>query len=249
MTTKGWDICVKWKDGSIDWIPLAEIKNNNPSELASYAAAHDLQGKPAFAWWVLTALRHQRRCIKKVKKKYWQTTHKFGARLPKTVEGAYEINEQTETDFSPKAINTKLNKVSWEARRDLSVNDVRHGKELKGYKEIKVHMVFDVKMDFTRKAWFCARGHVTDAPKGLTDSSVVSRDLVRLAFLLAELNGVDVLAGEAKNAYLNAPCHEQIWFLGTVQLGNKTLARFASCSLLYMVLRVLAPVAPVGMLL
>ena len=129
-------------------------------------------------------------------------------KLPKSVKEALEIDKATGTDFWAKAIDKELKKVkvSWEAKRDLSIDDVRAGKALKGYKEIKVHMVFDVKMDFTRKARLCAGGHVTDAPKGLTYSSVVSRDSVRLAFLIAELNGLKVLAGDVSNAYLNAPC-------------------------------------------
>jgi hypothetical protein len=44
-----------------------------------------------------------------------------------------------------------------------------------GYKEIKCHMIFDVKMDFTRKARFVAGGHKTDPPTSITYLSVVSR--------------------------------------------------------------------------
>ena len=42
-----------------------------------------------------------------------------------------------------------------------------------GYKRILYHMVFDVKMDFTRKARLVAGGHKTDPPTTLTYSSVV----------------------------------------------------------------------------
>jgi hypothetical protein len=37
-----------------------------------------------------------------------------------------------------------------------------------GYKWIKCHMIFDVKMDFTRKARFVAGGHMTDPPASIT---------------------------------------------------------------------------------
>ncbi len=33
-----------------------------------------------------------------------------------------------------------------------------------GYQQILCHMVFDIKMDFTRKARYVAGGHVTDPP-------------------------------------------------------------------------------------
>jgi len=66
-------------------------------------------------------------------------------------------------------------------------------------------MIFDVKMDFTRKAIFVAGGHMTNPPSAITYSSVVSRDSVRIAFLLAALNEIDLLATDIGNAYLNAP--------------------------------------------
>lgn len=88
-----------------------------------------------------------------------------------------------------------------------------------GFQEIRCHVIFDVKMDFTRKARFVAGGHTTDTPGSITYSSVVSRDSVRLAFLIAGLNDLDVLAGDVTNAYLNAKCREKIWFEGGVETG------------------------------
>jgi hypothetical protein len=46
------------------------------------------------------------------------------------------------------------------------------------YKHIPVKRIFDIKMDFTRKALLVAGGHKTDPPASLTYSSVVSRDSV-----------------------------------------------------------------------
>ena len=79
-----------------------------------------------------------------------------------------------------------------------------------GYQEIKCHLIFDVKMDFTRKARLVAGGHTTEAPGLITYSSVVTRDSIRLAFLIAGLNDLKVLAADVTNAYLNAPCREKM---------------------------------------
>jgi hypothetical protein len=65
-------------------------------------------------------------------------------------------------------------------------------------------MIFDVKMDFTRKARFVAGGHMTDPPTSMTYSSVVSRDSVRIAFLIAAMNDLEVLGADGGNANLNA---------------------------------------------
>eukprot|EP00978_Attheya_sp_CCMP212_P042980 scaffold272243_cov20-Attheya_sp.AAC.1 len=48
------------------------------------------------------------------------------------------------------------------------------------HKKIQCHMIFDIKMDFTRKARSVAGGHLTDPPASITYSSVVVRDSVRI---------------------------------------------------------------------
>ena len=111
--------------------------------------------------------------------------------------------------------------ISWESREDLSLDEVRAGRQLIGYTEIKCHMVFDIKMDLTRKARLVAGGHMTDAPASLTYSSVVSRDSIRVAFLIAALNNLNILACDIGNAYLNAPCREKVWFLGGSEVGTE----------------------------
>ena len=69
-------------------------------------------------------------------------------------------------------------------------------------------MNFEVKMDLRLKARYVAGGHLTDPPSSMTYSTVVGRKTVRIAFLVAALNDLDVLAGDIQNAYLNAPTEE-----------------------------------------
>jgi hypothetical protein len=156
-----------------------------------------------------------------VKKKYWQMTHKFGCKLPHSVKEALEIDRQTGTDHWQRALNKEMSKakVAWNARDDITPNNVRSGKvkDMIVFQEIGCHIVFNIKMDFTRKARFCAGGHTTDTPAEMTYSSVVSRDSVRIGFMLASLNGLDVMAYDLENAYLNAPCVEKIWFEGGLE--------------------------------
>ena len=94
---------------------------------------------------------------------------------------------------------------------------------MKFHKKIDCHMVFDIKLgNLARKARFVAGGHQTDPPKDTTYSSVVSRDSVRIAFLAAALNDLDILAADVQNAYLNAPTKEKLLntpFLQGVLLG------------------------------
>jgi Reverse transcriptase (RNA-dependent DNA polymerase) len=48
---------------------------------------------------------------------------------------------------------------------------------------------------------------------------VVSRDSVRLAFLIAALNDLNIMAYDVGNAYLKAPCHKKVWFVAGAEFG------------------------------
>ena len=112
--------------------------------------------------------------------------------------------------------------VAFEFDDALTPEQIRNGKSLYvGFQEISCHIIFDIKMDLTRKARFVAGGHVTETPASITYSSVVSRDSVRIAFLIAALNDLEVIACDVGNAYLNAPCREKIWFVAGPEFGSR----------------------------
>lgn len=64
-----------------------------------------------------------------------------------------------------------------------------------------------------------AGGHMTETPSTLTYSSVVSRDSVRIALMIAALNDLKVLACDIQNAYLTAPCREKVWTIAGPEFG------------------------------
>ena len=77
-------------------------------------------------------------------------------------------------------------------------------------------------MDLTRKARYVAGGHLTNPPSSMTYASVVGREIVRIAFLVAALNDLKVLAGDIQNAYLNAHTKGRIYFrTGNEWKGDK----------------------------
>ena len=205
-TTKGWELKVEWKDGSSSWVPLKDLKESNPVEVAEFAVSSKIADEPAFRWWVQKVLRRRERIIKKVKSRYWSRTHKFGIELPKSVKEALAIDRRTGTTFWKNAIEKEMRNVA------PAFKFVDDDKVPPFYKAILCHMVFDIRMGtLERKARFVAGGHMTDEPTESVYSSVVSRDTVRLAFLLAALNDVDILVGDVQNAYLNADTSEKIY--------------------------------------
>ena len=171
--------------------------------------ANKIDNEPAFKWWVGYTLRKRNRIISKAKSKYWRTTHKFGIRLPKDVDEALKIDRENGNTYWEDAIKKEMRKVkvAWETKEGIDPKDVRSGKnrDLIGFQEIKCHIIFDVKMSFERKARFVAGDHMTETPVSVTYSSVVLRESVWLAFLIAELNGLQVKTCDIGNAYLNAP--------------------------------------------
>jgi hypothetical protein len=82
-TTKGWNLCVEWKDGTTSWDRLADIKESNPVEVAEYAASKSLLDTTDFVWWAPHVLKKRSRSIAAVTKRYHKRNHKFGIEVPK----------------------------------------------------------------------------------------------------------------------------------------------------------------------
>jgi hypothetical protein len=216
-TTRVWKLCVRWKDDSTSWVHLKYLKESHPVQVAEYAVANKLVSEPAFNWWVKTVLRRRDRIIKAVKSRYQRREQKFGIELPKTVKRALEIDEETGTTFWRDAIQKEMKTVfpAFEFLDESAVKPI-------GYQQIPCHVVFDIKMDFTCKARFVAGGHVTEAPSSITYASVVSRESVRIALLIAALNNLEVAGADVQGAYLNAPCREKVFTICGPEFGEFT---------------------------
>lgn len=216
LTTKGWELYVRWKDGSGDWVSLKDLKDSYPIPLADYAIANNLEDEPAFTWWVPYTLRKRKSIIAKVKSKYWQRTHKYGVRIPKNVAEARAIDEANGNHLWQDAIDMEMknNRVAFETYD----GDV---KDLTGYEEISGHLIFDVKLseNFRRKARFVADGHLVETPASITYSTVVSRDSVRILLLIAALNGLEVMGCDVQNAFLSADNLEKHWIRAGPEFG------------------------------
>jgi len=130
---------------------------------------------------------------------------KFGLELPKTVKRALEIDRETGTKFWEEAIRKEVGTV----KPALEIKATEAAPPV-GSALIDLTIVFDIKMDFSRKARICARGDQTDPPSAITYASVVTRESVRIGFLVAALNDLKVLSADVAGAYLNAPCAERV---------------------------------------
>jgi len=215
-TTAGWELCVQWTDNTTSWLPLKDVKGSNAIETAEYAFTHHLSDEPAFSWWIHDVLKKRDRFIAASHTRYIKRTHKFGIRLPKTVEEALQIDQDMGNTLWHDAIQKEMknNAIAFEFLSPGTSVPI-------GYKKITLHMVFDIKMDLSRKARLVAGGHLTSVPTNLTYSSVVSRESVRIMFLLAALNDLQILSADIGNAYLNAPNREKVYATAGKEFGSR----------------------------
>ena len=214
-TTKGWKLCVQWKDGTTTWERLADLRESNPVEVAECAVAQGVDHKPAFAWWVPHTLKNRDMIIKAVNTRYLKRTHKFGIRLPKTVEEALRIDKENGNTMWQDSMQKEMNAIRV-AFKILGADE----RVPPGYQYVPCKMVFDVKMeDLRRKSCLVAQGCVTEAPSTITYASVVSRESVRIALTLAALNDLEVKTGDIMNAHLTAPNAEKTWTVCGPEFG------------------------------
>ena len=206
ITTRGCDINVLWNDGTTSWIPLKDMKEANPLEVAEYASQHNLTSHPVFAWWAPHVLKRKEKIIKQVNHRLAKKQYKFGIKVPNSVDEALMLDKENKNTLWSDAIQKELKNVL------VAFRLLEEGEQLPiGSKQIPYHIIFDVKLDLTRKARLVAGGHRNrDVPKFTTFSTVASRDSVRIMFLIAALNGLNILSTDVGNAYLNAECREKV---------------------------------------
>ena len=220
-TTKGWKLLAEMKGGETEWLDLSVAKEAFPIEVAEYAVANKLVSEPAFAWWVPYTLRKRDRVLKAVKRRAVkrQKPEKFGIEVPgagpKGVARAYELDAENGTSHWSDALIKEVKNILPALKILEDDEDVPVG-----YQLIELMTVFDVKMDLTRKARICARGDQTDPPMSVTYASVVTRESIRLAFVIAALNGLNVLSADVSGAYLNAKCAEKIYCILGKEFGE-----------------------------
>ena len=127
-------------------------------------------------------------------------TYKFGIQIPNNPKHAYKLDK----------IN---NDREWEGSMDKEIGSINNHQVFiileddeplpEGYKLIPYHFVFDAKFDGRRKACLVAGGHMApDVPENEIYSGVVSIETIRVAFVLAAMNNLDVCAADVSTAFL-----------------------------------------------
>ena len=129
--------------------------------------------------------------VKVLKTRYHWRKEEFGIELPKNVKQALEIDKETGTDFWRHTLIKEMGILE----PHILIDKEGEGPP-PGYMEIRTHIVFDIKMDFTTKTQIIADGSSDELDPNYTYASVVSRDSIHIAFLYAALNDMYIIAGD-----------------------------------------------------
>ena len=100
-----------------------------------------------------------------------KVTHKYGVEVPTGTEHAKELDRRNGNIMWMDALTKEMYNVGVA----FEVLDERE-QAPNGRKNVTGHLVWDVKMDFTRKTRWVLNGHKMPDPVGSTFAGVVSRE-------------------------------------------------------------------------
>ena len=174
---------VQWRDQSDSWVHLKDLKEPHLIEVSEFYKDRGIAYEPSFAWWVPYTMRKRDVILSAIKSRIRKTTHKYGIWIPRSIEHGHRLDKENGKNFWRDASATKMHNVGvpFEALPEGQKTPV-------GWSKVTGHLIWDVKMDFTRKARWVLDGHKKTDLIGSTYDRVVYRESVRIAFTYAALN-------------------------------------------------------------
>jgi len=148
----------------------------------------------------------------------------FGLEVPCNVRVALELDRRNGNHRWAEAIN-KVMKGLQDHKSFFFLNPGEAAPT--GYQFAPLRMIFTVKQDFRCKVRLVIGGHVIDSSEHSGYSSVVKMTSVRLLNVVAKAQGLECLAGDVGNAYLNAETKEKSYTKCGVELGPEMVNRIA----------------------
>jgi hypothetical protein len=132
---------------------------------------------------------------------------KFGVEVPYSISHALRLDTQNGNNFWREAIDKELKQLNNYKTLHLK----QPHENLNGYTRIPYHCVFDVKFDGRRKCCLVAGGNHMTPTKESVFSGVVNILSVRIGFLLASLNDLQICAADIGNAFLYGRTREKVY--------------------------------------
>jgi hypothetical protein len=138
-TTKGWEMCVLWKNGDTSWEKLKDMKEANSIEAAEYAVTKGISEEPAFNWWAKHTLKKRDSIISLVRARFIRRDSKFGIKVPSNIAEARALDVKNGDNFWEQSVEKEMKNV----RVAFKVLD--DGVRVPvGYQRIPCMLIFDV---------------------------------------------------------------------------------------------------------
>ena len=135
--------------------------------------------------------------------------YKYGFKIPKNYKDAERLDRKNDNDDWKNANKLKHKHFkeydAFTDKRKFAGCRIPHG-----YQLIRVHTIFDVKVDGRHKAQVVADRHLTATPTESVYSGVVSLRGLRTCLFIGELDGMEPWATDIGNAYLEALTSEKV---------------------------------------
>jgi hypothetical protein len=143
--------------------------------------------------------------------------YKFGIEVPRSIKDAVRLDKINNNKLWQEAIEKELNQINeYKTFRVLEEEESLPNE----YKRLPYHGVFNVKFDLCRKAWLVAGSNFMDPPKEDVYSGVVSMDTIRLGFMLAKMNDLQICAADIGNAFLYGKPSEKWYIVAGPEFGE-----------------------------
>ena len=126
------------------------MKESHPVEVAEYTRARCIDKEPAFKWWIPHTLKKRQVILSALKKRIRKTTHKYGIEIPTSVEDAFDLDRKNDNNLWTDALEMEMYNIG------IAFEILEDGKTAPaGYTKVSGHLIWSVKMDFTRNQDGC----------------------------------------------------------------------------------------------
>ena len=207
---KEWLVQVLWDAGDTTWESMKLMKEADPITLAKYGHAHNLEDQRGWKW--IKRYSENDRVFINLSKAFVakgkQKVFKFGVEIPRNLKEAMSLDASNGNELWSKATDKEITELL--EHDTFGIYDTKE-KIPKDHKYVPVQFVFDNKFDGRRKGRLVACGNLTNPDISDIYSGVVSIESVRWLFVIADLNGLEVIAADVCNAYLNGKTNEKLY--------------------------------------
>jgi hypothetical protein len=199
---------------------MEDARIHDPFLVMRYAIRNKLLTSPGWEWTkhYIDSDRTLNHMVHAYKASKFLKNIKFGVEVPQSSRHAFEMDKNEATTVWKEAMEAEISQLHAHETFIALNEDEKVPSE---YKMIPYHCIYDVKFDGRKKCRLVARGHMTDPTSEEVFSGVVSMETVRICYVLAQLNNLEVCAGDIGNAFLYGKTKEKVFIIAGPEFGPR----------------------------